>query len=79
MMSLDGFRPTRRRSGAWLPRYKTIVAADLDAEGRVDDMVLHSRRTGQRQVIEWHYYRWHRHGLTWIAKAWDQIIPLQLG
>jgi hypothetical protein len=79
MMSWDGFRPTRRRSGAWLPRYKTIVAADLDAEGRVDDMVLHSRRTGQRRVIEWHYYRWHRHGLTRIAKAWDQIIPLQLG
>ncbi len=79
MMSWRGFRPTERRSGTFRPRYKQIVAADLDAEGRVDDMVLYSRRTGERLVIEWHYYRWRLQGLKRTAKAWDQVIALQLG
>ena len=42
-------------------------------------MVLHSRRTGERLVIEWHYYRWRPQGLKRTAKSWDQVIALQLG
>jgi hypothetical protein len=68
-----------RRAGRWLARFKQIVPADLDGEGRVDDMLLRSPRSGRRIVIEWHYYRWRRQGPARIARGWDQIVSGQWG
>jgi hypothetical protein len=79
MMSWHGFSPTKRRAGVWSSRFKQFAAADLDGEGRVDDMLVRSRSTGRWEVIEWHYYRSRRQNDRVGLKLWDQLIPGQWG
>jgi hypothetical protein len=75
MASWNGFHYRwRGRGGRWLPRFRQIVAADLDGEGRVDDMLLRAPGSGRIIVVEWHYYRWRTRYRTATGQNWDQFI-----